>query len=104
MIERSFGTRLAARLFGVPILDRRRAEAPAERGDQAEWLSEPDDYEGAVELSLAPDSDIEEMLRARITGPAPQAKPVAEAAADRTLTRPASRRRTRREKCPKTTP
>jgi len=102
--EPSFGTRLAARLFGVPIVDRRSLESPAGNGDPVEWLSEPDDYEGAVELSLAPDSDIGEMLRARIAGPAPQAKPVDEAAAGPTLTRPAHGRRLRRERCPRTTP
>lgn len=41
--------------------------------EQAGWLGEPDDYEGAPELALAFDSELDEMLAARILGAPPLA-------------------------------
>jgi hypothetical protein len=70
------GARFAARLIGMPIPEHHEPDpADAHESQLPRWLAELDTYEGAEELYLAPDSDIEEMLRARIAGPPPPAEP-----------------------------
>jgi hypothetical protein len=55
------GTRIAAGAGGGERVERPHRPPP-------KWLAELDTYEVAEELSLAHDSDLGEMLRARIVG------------------------------------
>ena len=118
MSSRRFnGARFAARLIGVPIPEHHEPDpADAQESQLPRWLAEMDTYEGAEELYLAPDSDIEDMLRARIAGPPPQAEPPAPDADPEPDTDPAPEpptalpgpgpdfnRTSRRRRCPKTT-
>lgn len=73
--RRRFGrARLAALLIGAPIpVPREGGHSAARESALADQLAELDTYEEATELSLAmPDSDVGEMLRARIEGPEPR--------------------------------
>jgi hypothetical protein len=71
MRQRFSVSALIPTLFGVPLpLEPEAGDSADERAPQApDWLSELDEHDASEELSVTLYGELEDVLRARITGP-----------------------------------